>query len=279
MYQQFEWTELSINRNAILRRFEPIQPFVLICLAEKLACEEFIDVGANIGAYSLFLSRLPTIREVHAFEPSPDSYRELKQNIVLNGLSGKIITHQQAASASRGSLTFGMSKPLSGTNSVVSTSIHEASSFERQIEVESIRLDDAMAIRGQRICLKIDVEGHEREALLGMRELLSRNTVVVQIEHYEGGRDYMSIFAEAGFRKLFQLGPDLYLTNAEFTEADAIEVLERASALMIEAAKRAPRTTRTIHIRAGKWLDVQLDGPLAKAGRSGRSALRRLFKR
>lgn len=279
MYSQFRWTAPSLQRNTILRAFEPIQPYVLVSLAEKLECDTFIDVGANIGAYSLFLSSLPTIRNVHAFEPSPDSFHELTQNIRLNGLGGKIIAHPQAVSASAGKLAFGMTRSLSGTNSIVVTSIHERSLFERQIEVEAVRLDDVLTIRGQTICLKIDVEGHERDALLGMRELLARNKAVVQIERYEGGREYLDLLHDLGFVQLFQLGPDRYLSNIDAADAELLRVFERSAALMIDAAVGSTASAAPVEVKLGNSLTLHLDGGLAKTARRGRSVMRRLVNR
>jgi FkbM family methyltransferase len=278
LYHRFHWTPASEQRNAILRIYEPLQPYVLVSLAEKLDCHVFIDVGANIGAYSLFLSTVPSIRTIHAFEPSPASFRQLNSNLELNRLGTRAKGHQQAVTAAPATLTFGVANALSGTNSVVSTSIHEAESFEQQIEVEGVKLDDVLSLRDERICMKIDVEGHERDALLGMRETLSRNTAVVQIEHYPDGRDYMDLFDELGFTKLFQLGPDLYLTNAELGGAELIGIFENASRLMIDDAKTANRQTARVNVHVGRELNIQLEGSLARSAQKARGAVRRIFK-
>ena len=44
-----------------------------------------LDIGANFGWYATLLNRLCADGEVHAFEPVPDTFRELKQNWKLAG--------------------------------------------------------------------------------------------------------------------------------------------------------------------------------------------------
>jgi FkbM family methyltransferase len=279
MYDRFQWTEASVQRIALLRAYEPIQPYLLTCLADQQACETFLDVGANIGAYSMFLSLVPTIKEVHAFEPSPQAFQELQKNVALNSLQATVVVHQRAVSNSGGSIEFGIVKDLSGANSVVSTSIHKSNKFRRQIQVERVRLDDLLGMRGRSLCLKIDIEGHERDALLGMRDLLSENSSLIQIEHHGTGADYMDILIAAGFRCLFQLGPDLYLTNAKLSDQDVIVAFERASTLMIGSSKKLFRASQPMNVRVGRWANLELRGPVIDNARAARAALRRLFNR
>ena len=44
----------------------------------------FVDIGANVGHFTLLAASLKC--EVHAFEPLPDTFEKLKQNIQLNNL-------------------------------------------------------------------------------------------------------------------------------------------------------------------------------------------------
>ena len=55
----------------------------------------FVDVGANIGSYSI-LAAMTNNSKVHAFEPNKVLYQILNKNILLNKLDGKIISHQCA---------------------------------------------------------------------------------------------------------------------------------------------------------------------------------------
>jgi precorrin-6B methylase 2 len=56
------------------------QPYVLLALAEQAGCELFVDVGANIGAYSLFASLIPTVSRIVAYEANPHAADQLRVN-------------------------------------------------------------------------------------------------------------------------------------------------------------------------------------------------------
>lgn len=59
--------------------------------------EIFVDVGANVGIYSLCAARFRGVR-VFAFEPESQNYAILNQNIHLNGLDGLITAYCVALS-------------------------------------------------------------------------------------------------------------------------------------------------------------------------------------
>ena len=97
MYNEFQWTPASGERNRILRSLEPLQPYLLMDLACQAGATVFVDVGANIGAYSLFFSKLEGMSSIYAFEPSPLTFTELNRNVALNELGGRIGRDKSAA--------------------------------------------------------------------------------------------------------------------------------------------------------------------------------------
>jgi len=67
--------------------------------------DTFVDVGANIGIYSLHAARwLNHSGAVFSLEPSPDAVRILKENIALNGFGKLVAPIHAAASRSEGQL-------------------------------------------------------------------------------------------------------------------------------------------------------------------------------
>ena len=56
------------------------------------------DIGANVGAYSLFLGKIVSngTGVVYAFEPEASNFNSLNKNIVVNGLTGKVIPYAVA---------------------------------------------------------------------------------------------------------------------------------------------------------------------------------------
>lgn len=138
-----------------------------------------VDVGANKGVYTYFLSRL--CDRVVAYEPNP----ELAEQIEGYGLKG-VEVRTCALSSSAGEAVLNI--PLSGKgkrrNNVASLNALEEASDGIRVEVR--RLDDE-GLTGVSF-LKVDVEGHEAETLAGAEELIRRDRPVMLVE-INGGPD------------------------------------------------------------------------------------------
>lgn len=146
-------------------------------IAAHLKATDVIDIGANIGVYSVYTSALETVERAHAFEPAPETLKVLRENAALQA-GGKIECHGLALSSENGVVSFNIVSPMAGNNAVAATS----SSRGRAIEVEARRLDDVLPLSGRQICIKIDVEGHECETLRGAEQTLRSNACFLQVE-------------------------------------------------------------------------------------------------
>jgi len=232
MYDQFRWTNVSARRNRLTMEYEPIQPFLLIALAEAAAARTFLDVGANIGAYSLFATNISMIARIIAFEANPEAASELRANIVLNNLGDTIEVIEKAVSDTSAAVTFGIVSKFSGANSVVDTSIHSKTGFHVELKVEAVTLDELFSSAAEGpFCIKIDVEGHEPNVIRGARAFLSESKAVIQIEAYPGGKNETERqLEEFGFFHLTAIGPDHYYSNIESLgdAAAMLRIFERA---------------------------------------------------
>ena len=72
-----------------------------------------------------------------------------------------------------------------------------------------MRFDDFVALAGQTLAIKIDVERYERKVLAGMARTLRDNRGIVQIEVLETREETTALMAEAGFRLAQDFGPNL----------------------------------------------------------------------
>lgn len=131
----------------------------------------FLDIGANVGLYSLVAAKVagPGGR-VLAFEPNPPVMERLAFNIASNppdetGLAvidmiGKAVTDRN------GQVTFFPPQKNLGEGRVV-TADEEQSDSEGSFSVEGVRLEDCLAKRGitRTDMMKVDIEGHEIHAL------------------------------------------------------------------------------------------------------------------
>ena len=211
MYKQFKWTKISLNRNKLTKSYEPVQPFFFSALAKQLEAEIIFDVGANIGVYSIFSAATCPNAAIKAFEPAPDTFAELSENIEMNRLDNVVSTHQLAISDKSGSVNFGIVYGTSGANSIQSTSIHPDEKFVSHQMVQTIPLDSLVQEAGKIVFMKVDVEGHENNVLLGAQKLLECNHILLQIEDYDTlDTEYLK---NLGFEHLLALGPDNYFTN------------------------------------------------------------------
>jgi FkbM family methyltransferase len=272
MYEKFRWTDVARRRNRILEQYEPLQPYVLLALAKSIDAAAFLDIGANIGAYTVFVSQLPTIRRMSAFEANPATADELAKNLALNGLAERVSVHRCALSEVAGSLTFGIVEQYSGANAVLDSAFQEPGMFKTSIAVDAIPLDALLPepLAGN-VAMKLDVEGHELMVVRGGRKTFAQNRMLVQVELYDKGREAVATELEGlGYRCLLRIGPDHYYTNIPGLEraqmVDALEqasdaVIERSHARGREAAGEGPLTLRLPGVA------VQLSGAVARFAR------------
>ncbi len=123
----------------------------------------FVDVGANIGTYSLPAAARGA--KVVAFEPGPEAFAELTANIRLNHLP--IDARNQAVGAEAGVLPFSIGQD---------TVNHAALPGEPFREVPVVALDDVIDTA---FLVKIDVEGFEGAVMAGGPRILQGATAVI----------------------------------------------------------------------------------------------------
>jgi FkbM family methyltransferase len=133
-----------------------------------------VDVGANLGLYSMLLSRLvgPSGRVI-SFEPDPDLFALLRENCAANAASN-VEARGLALGGAAGRLSLNRLTFNSGDNHLGAAS---GETFRRPVEVEVAALDRLMPGL-EADFIKIDVQGWELNVLRGMEELLRRREKV-----------------------------------------------------------------------------------------------------
>lgn len=143
----------------------------------------FCDVGANVGYYSLFASRLVgNDGQVFAFEPNPDLVPLLRRSVRFNHRENVAVLPVGVGRAS--SVARLQVMRSSGVSFVGDPSDVRAEDRPRGSEwIPVMRLDDALRGHLSRLdLLKIDVEGRELDVLEGARETLETHRPAVVIE-------------------------------------------------------------------------------------------------
>ena len=184
----------------------------LATLATAQRFDALLDIGANTGFYSVMFAVKNLCPRIIAFEPDPGNYARLMANLRLNDLTERIKVVPLALGDRAGEAKLYEGGSHNRGESTIA--VPEQTPQDKSHQVRVARLDDLYAFSGQRLMLKIDVEGYEFEVLAGMAGTLRDNACYVQIEHY-GSRhdDLKAVFAGLGYRYLDTYDIDLYFTN------------------------------------------------------------------
>ncbi|WP_419913403.1 FkbM family methyltransferase [Hoeflea sp.] len=125
----------------------------------------FVDIGANVGSYSLFAaSQCGDTAKILSFEPHPRTFSKLKFNVGANGFSS-IEAINQGIGPEKARMRLYSS---GGTNIGTASILPEAASDRQFVDIKVAPLAEALKTRliSRIDLLKIDVEGFEDRALL-----------------------------------------------------------------------------------------------------------------
>lgn len=176
----------------------------------------FLDIGAHWGLYALLAHRSGMFERIVAFEPDPVNYGQLQANLFLNGATAAIEALQLATSDRERSfgLSLGTSRNRGGTRVV---EVERAD----QVACRAVRVDRQLDIRGKLLVVKMDVEGHEMEAVEGLLGLLAQNRCVLQIEIWSTPEEEMprrlavleALFARYGIKYVRAIFTDHFFVS------------------------------------------------------------------
>ncbi|WP_300565212.1 FkbM family methyltransferase [Flavobacterium sp.] len=168
--------------------------------------DNFLDVGANLGHYSLLLSGVKKCNSI-AIEPVPKTFSQLKKQIDLNDLNTLISAQNVGVSNREDQLFF--SNDRGTMNSIVNEN------YPNSTQVKVLNIDKIVKDSGKPIAMKIDVEGYEKFALEGAMETLqSEELKVVILELNQAGKKY-GIEDDEIYELLINLGFKTYSYNFE----------------------------------------------------------------
>ena len=175
--------------------------------------DTFIDVGANIGLFTLIAShRVCDSGKVFAFEPCAKTFQRLVRNVELNRMNN-VKCNQMALSDHSGQIQMNlaldgydafnsMAQPIMGSN------------FATEM-VCTVTLDDFARkhnLMGRVTLIKIDVEGWESRVLSGGHETLSRTDApVLQVEFTDLACQSAGTSCQALYHQLEELGYKLFV--------------------------------------------------------------------
>ena len=172
----------------------------------------FIDIGSNIGFFSLIASRMG--HKVVAVEPFIDNIILFQRSVKLNNLENRIVLVQNAISNERKSATLRKSKNNQGDTVVVLGNRYSENDI-----IVTIVLDDLLeAITFKNALLKMDIQGYEHRAIVGGTRFLAKIRIpyiimewVLQKKHFKTNYCVADGILEV---------PGMTLNNSETNETD-----------------------------------------------------------
>lgn len=156
------------------------------------------DIGAHIGFFSLLFSIMVGSQgEVHCFEPLPENVEILRRQLGINQFERVVTVVSSAVTSETGSVSFYVN-----ASSSMGTVILDPQKQARRIRVNAIRLDDYID-RGSPPphLIKMDIEGGETEAVLGMSQTLKtkRPRIIIEFHSDQAKSEVWKILRPLGY--------------------------------------------------------------------------------
>jgi FkbM family methyltransferase len=136
-----------------------------------------LDVGANIGFYSILFSKLVGKNgKVYAYEPEAENFLHLKKNCkdLLN-----LSINNVAVSDKSGKIKLYYSDDLN-----VDHNTYDNGENRKCIEINSVSLDDCFKNNEIIDFIKVDIQGYDYYALIGGKNLISRSSQLVILSEF-----------------------------------------------------------------------------------------------
>jgi FkbM family methyltransferase len=132
-----------------------------------------LDIGANVGIFSLFAAKSNTTAKVYSFEPSAEAFARLSQNIRANNISN-IQAYNAAIAGTMGFLTFyePQGHLTNGSLNAKFAGLFDKAPKEKKVIALSGTQIGALLQGARKVLVKIDVEGAEAFVLSGLQDVI-----------------------------------------------------------------------------------------------------------
>ena len=190
--------------------------FLLRYLREE---DSFLDIGANIGIYTLLAASKIKSGTIYSFEALPTNYQRLEENIKLNNLT-QVKPFSMAIADSVGSVTIS-NNTKSDSTAFITTNTTDTTA--ESLQISSSTLENLLQNENLNhlTLAKMDIEGAEILALKGATSLLKQQRPHVWILELLNGVNHG--YRKQDIAKLLQdYGYGLYHYNADTNQLQSI---------------------------------------------------------
>lgn len=177
-------------------------------IANKNNYKTVADVGANIGVHSVILAKLGF--RVLSYEPDPETFKILRQNLERNNVTSSVEAFQCAVSKQSGEAEFTRVCGNTTGSHLSGSKVNPYGNLERfQVRLEAIK-----AIMSKVDLVKIDIEGHEASVICSTdRDDWSGTNAIAEV----GSEDNASLI----FEHLNNIGINIFSQKNGWSKAES----------------------------------------------------------
>ena len=158
-----------------------------------------IDCGCNYGFYSFYTASLSTQNSVVAIEASPATTKDFEKNLILNKFSNIVLKNFAISDTDNTTVIFNESE-----NDWESSLSHNKFIQKKRTRIETQKIDTILKdheIDGYSLLIKLDIEGHELQAIEGAKKIIKKYKpiIIIELSSYifstnKKGSDYLKNF-------------------------------------------------------------------------------------
>ncbi len=179
---------------------QPYEPETLKFMRKHAGDGDVIHAGAFFGDFIPALSKaLAPEARLWAFEPNPGNFQSAEKTVALNGLENVTLTNA-ALSDRDDTLLFRTrdkdGKSLGGVSHFVEEDGPGVESVKAEMLDYTVPLDRPVSL------LQLDVEGHEKRALLGAFHIISRWQPILILEYFDKPAWIARNFRQVPYRRV-----------------------------------------------------------------------------
>lgn len=150
-----------------------------------------VDIGANVGYFSVLLGQLVGSQGMlHVYEANPFLYKYVMNNLSINDMHDRAHVSNVAVYSEETTIPFFTTELYLGQSSIYQHSEEYRRRFVeeiKEIKVKTVALDNQFSNMDKIDWLKIDIEGGEYHAFMGMQRLINENivrTIVFELNRF-----------------------------------------------------------------------------------------------
>ena len=145
--------------------------------------EIIFDVGCNTGQTAVLFHAFSQANKIYLFDPNPYALAVCAENAILNDFSDKIRLYNRCVSGIHGEQMEFHTVLAGAAGSLHPSFARTANNLKESYKVESVTIDEI--VKCEKVIpdvVKLDVEGHEYQVLVGSRDLAQRKKTKFLVE-------------------------------------------------------------------------------------------------